>query len=222
MSEMLDQMPSVESSSVQYGERERPESAGEDSLRESRSLTLLAPIPLTVGDALLSLLRHPVENLLRRWNWKSAVLSALTRGALFFFANLSAGVGAALGAMTIESVFYITVAGFYGAVTQTFRRAQPHWLATLTIMGLMPAVNHTLEFALHWVGGTKKLTASIIASICFSMLSACFNIFAMRRGAFIVGAERQSLLADFKQLPRILFDFLTFVPRALWRAVPRP
>ncbi len=169
----------------------------------------------TVAGALVSLLRHPMENLLRQWNWKSAVLSALMRGALFFFANLSAGVAAALGAMAIEAVFYIVVAGFYGAVTQTFRRAQPHWLATLVIMGLMPAVNHTLEFALHWASGTRKLTASMIASVCFSMLSACFHLFAMRRGAFIVGAERQTLLEDFRQLPRILLDFLTCVPRAI-------
>lgn len=168
----------------------------------------------TVGEALLSLFRHPIENLLRRWNWKSAVLSALTRGALFFFANLGAGVSAALGAMSIESAFYITVAGFYGAATEGFRRTRPAWLATLTIMVLMPGINHTLEFLLHWASGTKKLATSIIASICFSMLSAVFNLFAMRRGAFIVGAERQSLLEDFRQLPRIILDFLTFVPRA--------
>lgn len=168
----------------------------------------------TVGEALLSLFRHPIENLLRRWNWKSAVLSALTRGTLFFFANLGAGVSAALGAMSIESAFYITVAGFYGAATERFRRTRPAWLATLTIMVLMPTINHTLEFLLHWASGTKKLATSIIASICFSMLSAVFNLFAMRRGAFIVGAERQSLLDDFRQLPRIILDFLTFVPRA--------
>jgi hypothetical protein len=64
------------------------------------------------------------------------------------------------------------------------------------------------------MSGTKKLATSIIVSVCFSMLSAVFNLFAMRRGAFIVGAERQSLVEDFRQLPRILFEFLTFVPRA--------
>jgi hypothetical protein len=37
----------------------------------------------------------------------------------------------------------------------------------------------------------------------------------MQRGAFIVGAERQSLLDDFRQLPQIIFDFLTFIPRSL-------
>ncbi len=171
----------------------------------------------TVGEALLGLFRHPIENMIRRWNWKSAVLSALTRGALFFFINLKAGFSAAVGAMSIEAMFYIAVAGFYGAICERFRRTRPAWLATLTMMVLLPAINHSLEFIAHWIGGTKKLTTSIIASICFSMLSAVFNLFAMRRGAFIVGEERQTLLDDFRQLPRIIFDFLAAVPRALWR-----
>ncbi|MEK7834469.1 MAG: hypothetical protein AAB401_25495 [Acidobacteriota bacterium] len=176
----------------------------------------------SVGETWLSLLRHPVENLLRRWNWKSAVLSALTRGALFFFANLGAGVSAALGAMSIEAAFYITVAGFYGSATEAFRRARPAWLATLTMMFVMPALNHSLEFLLHWVSGTKKLTTSIVASISLSMISAVFNLFAMQRGAFIVGAERQSLLDDFRQLPAIVYDFVTFLPRILWQQGVRP
>jgi hypothetical protein len=176
----------------------------------------------SVGETWLRLFRHPIENLVRQWNWKSAVLSALTRGALFFFANLGAGVSAALGAMSIEAVFYITVAGFYGSATEAFRRARPAWLATLTIMFVMPAINHLMEFLLHWANGTRKLTTSIVASIALSMISAVFNLFAMQRGAFIVGDERQSLLDDFRQLPQIVFDFLTFLPRTLWQLRARP
>jgi hypothetical protein len=175
-----------------------------------------------VGGILLNLLRHPVENVWRRWNWKSAVLSAVLRGGIFFAANLGAGLTAALGAMSIESAFYVTVAGFYGAILQSFRRARPVWLAALTTMVLIPAINHAMELTLHWASGTKKLKAGMIASICFSMLSALFNLFAMRRGVFIVGAERQSFVDDLRQLPRILLDFLTAVPRALWPARLKP
>jgi hypothetical protein len=177
---------------------------------------------VTVSTVLLDLLSHPIENLLRRWNWKSAALSACVRGALFFAVNVSAGVSAALGAMSVESVFYVTVAGFYGAATEAFRRACPAWRATLTIMLLMPAVNHTMEFLLHWASGTKKLKTGIIVSVCFSMLSAVFSLFAMRRGVFIVGAGHQSLLADFRRLPRVIFDFLAAAPRALWQTLLRP
>ena len=209
-------MQLVDKDSVQYGERKRPELREDNQSRESRSLTLSVPHEYLVSEVVWNLFRHPVENLIRQWNWKSAVLSALTRGALFFFANLGAGFSAAIGSMGLEMAFYITVAGFYGSATEAFRKARPAWLATAMMMFVMPAINHSLEFALHWSSGTKKLTTSIIVSVAFSMLSAMFNLFAMQRGAFIVGAERQSLLEDFRQTPRIIFDFLTFVPRAVW------
>jgi hypothetical protein len=174
---------------------------------------------ITVGSVLSDILRHPVENLVRGWNWKSAVMSAFFRGLLFFITNISAGLPAALSAMSIESAFYISTAGFYGAITQAFRRAHPAWAATLTVMVLQPTLNHSLELMLHWAGGTEKLARSITASICFSLLSAVFNLFAMRRGALIVGEERQSLLADLRQMPFIIFDFVTAIPRAIWQVI---
>ncbi len=175
----------------------------------------------TVRDVLTGFAIHPYENLIRRWNWKSAVISACVRGSLFFVTNIGAGFNAALDAMIIESAFYITTAGFYGAMIQSFRRAQPVWAATAAVMVLMPTVNHSLELALHWIGGTENLATSIIASVCFSMFSAAFNLFAMRRGALIVGDEKQSLIADLRRLPFIVFEFLTAIARAPWRRVSR-
>src|SRR5690349_83558 len=104
--------------------------------------------PLTVPAALADLLINPWR-LLLRWNWKTALLSACVRGTIFFVSNLGAGLGAAIAAMAAEAALFATLAGFYGAVVQTFRRAQPAWAASVTIMILMPAVNHTLEYALH-------------------------------------------------------------------------
>jgi hypothetical protein len=174
---------------------------------------------LTVGKVLIGLIRRPVENLVRRWNWKSALMSAIFRGSLFFVTNLSAGLAAALSAMSIESAFYISTAGFYGAITEAFRKARPPWAAMLTVMVLQPVLNHSLEFTLHWLGGTEKLARSITASICFSLLSAVFNLFAMRRGALIVGEGRQSLITDLRQMPLIIFEFITAIPRAIRRAL---
>lgn len=165
----------------------------------------------------MGLVERPVETLLRRWNWKAAILSACVRGAIFFAANLGAGLRAAAGAMLVESALYAAIAGFYGAIVQSFRRAQPAWLATMTVMALLPAVNHSLEFTLHSLAGTAKIGTGIAVSILFSMISAAFNLFAMRRGALIVGVDRQSLLADIRQMPRIIFDFATALPRLLWR-----
>src|SRR6202022_697407 len=52
----------------------------------------------TVSEVFGGIVRHPVRHLIRRWNWKSALLSSLLRASIFFFTNLVAGWHAALGA----------------------------------------------------------------------------------------------------------------------------
>lgn len=172
---------------------------------------------LSVGGVLSLLARHPVENILRRWNWKSAILSAVVRGSLFFTTNLGSGLNSAIEAMLIESAFYVTIAGFYGALIESFRRARPAWAASLTVMFLLPLINHSLEFTLHYLSGTDNVARSVIASICLSMVSALFNLHAMRRGVLIVGNGRSSLLEDIIRMPRILLEFTLIIPRSIWR-----
>lgn len=171
----------------------------------------------TVRETILDLAAHPIPRLVHRWNWKSAILSAAVRGTLFFTANLSAGLAAASGAMMLESAFYIVTAGFYGALLESFRKAQPAWKATLVMMVMLPSINHTLEFLLHWIGGTEKIAAGMTASIAFSIVSATFNLYVMRRGALIVGPERQSLLHDLARMPRLIVGFILHVPGWLLR-----
>src|SRR5215468_3233391 len=148
------------------------------SMQQSDKVTLS---PVSVPEAVADLLLNP-GRLLRRWNWKTALLSGCVRGTIFFISNLGAGLGAAIGAMAVEAALFATLAGFYGALAQTFRRAQPAWAATMTVMILIPAVNHTLEYVLHKANGTEKIKAGVLTSISLSVLSALFNLFAMRRG----------------------------------------
>jgi len=185
-------------------------------MRRSDKTTL--PL-VSVPEALADLLLNPGRRLLPRWNWKTALLSACLRGTIFFLANIGAGLGAALGAMGVEAALFATLAGFYGALAEALRRAQPAWAATITVMVLMPAVNHTLEYILHYASDTKRLSAGVVASISLSIFSAVFNLFAMRRGVLIVGDERGSLIDDLRRMPRVVFDFVMAIPRALWQAV---
>jgi hypothetical protein len=87
----------------------------------------------------------------------------------------------------------------------------------MTVMILAPAVNHTLEYVLHYANGTKRIAAGVAASISVSILSALFNLFAMRRGVLIVGDERAPLIDDLRRMPRVVFDFVMTIPRALLR-----
>ena len=170
-------------------------------------------VPQTIADLLL----NPRRRLLMCWNWKTALLSAFVRGAIFFAANAGAGIGAAIGAMGVEAALFATLSGFYGALAQAFRLAQPAWAATITVMGLMPTINHSLEYVLHYASGTERLGRGIAASVSLSIVSAAFNLFAMRRGVLIVGDERASLIDDLRRMPCLVFDFVMSIPRALWR-----
>lgn len=161
----------------------------------------------TAGAVLLNLARDPVQ-LVRRWNWKSALLSPIFRAAIFFFANLTAGIWAALGAMGAEFTFRSLGSGFYGALTQSLRRVEPHWQARLAALLLLPAVNHSLEFLVHWLRGTPNLKTSVLASLCFTTISSLFHLHVMRHGALIVGEGAQSLWADLKRMPRLVLSFL--------------
>lgn len=176
---------------------------------------------ITVREAFLRLLREPVKYLLHRWNWKSALLSSLLRASLFFATNLSAGWPAAIAALKTELVFRGITSGFYGALTQAFREAEPPWAAAVTVMVLLPVVNHSMEFFVHWMRGTQNLVSSILASVILTAFSSLFNFYVMRRGALIVGHGRHTLGTDLRRLPRLAVDFVTWIPRYLRRKASR-
>jgi hypothetical protein len=177
--------------------------------------------PLTVRQAFLLLIREPVKHLLHRWNWKSALLSSILRASLFFATNLTAGLPAAIAAMKTELVFRGITSGFYGALTEALRAAEPAWAAALTVMVLLPVANHSIEFFVHWLRGTQNLWSSILASVILTAFSTLFNFYIMRRGAMIVGRGRHSLAKDLARLPRLALDFVTWLPRYWIRRASR-
>jgi len=172
---------------------------------------------VSVGEVLLRFVREPGKYLVARWNWKSAVMSSLFRATIFFFANLTAGLPAALAALSTELIFRGITSGFYGALTEGFSDAEPPWAAALAAMVVLPLTCHSLELAVHWLRGTRNLAASITASVVFTALSTLFNLYAMKRGALIVGAGRGSLLEDLRRMPRLVLDFMLLAPRWLLR-----
>jgi hypothetical protein len=118
-----------------------------------------------------------------------------------------------MAAMLTEFVFRFTTAGFYGAATQAFRRVEPPLYGTVGAAILLPAAAHSLELVVHWARGTPELAASLIASVAFTALSTSFNLFAMRRGALVVGADGSSLLTDLSRMPRLVVSFLALGTR---------
>jgi hypothetical protein len=163
---------------------------------------------LTVDGVLICLLKNPYRHLIRRWNWKSACLSAFSRGILILIANLSAGRASAVGAMSAEVCYRALTSGFYSALTQAFRFAEPVWAASLIPTALVPITADGCEFIVHGIRGTQRLGATIIASFVFTAVSTLFELFAMRHGVLIMGQNRGSLLQDLGRIPVLIRDFL--------------
>jgi hypothetical protein len=84
-------------------------------------------------------------------------------------------------------------------------------------MVLLPFLNHSLEFLVHWLRGTPKLGLSIGASIVFTAFSTSFNVYAMRHGVFTVGGGSKPLREDLTRVVPLLLRFLLVGPRALVR-----
>jgi hypothetical protein len=61
--------------------------------------------------------------------------------------------------------------------------------------------------------GTRNLVPSILASVILTAFSTLFNFYVMRRGVLIVGSGRHSLGKDLLHLPRLVVDFVMWVPR---------
>ena len=174
------------------------------------------------------LARHPAHFIVRRWNWKTAILSAVLRGAIFFTANLPAGRDAALHALLVDLVFRVPLGGIYGSLVQAFRPAHPPWAAALAVMVVVPGCAHAVELTVHWLGSTERLREGVLASVAFSALSALFNLFLMRRGVLIVGGDGHSFGRDLRHVPKLLVEFLLVLPRGavrvvahLWRGAAR-
>jgi hypothetical protein len=68
----------------------------------------------------------------------------------------------------------------------------------------IPVVSHSIEFAVHWLRGTPHLRSSVLASVCFTIVSTLFNLHAMREGVLLAGEGSASLLADLRSIPRVI------------------
>jgi hypothetical protein len=167
---------------------------------------------VTLGHVFAGFLRDPIRTFVINWNWKSALTSSLCRAGIFFVVNLPAGLAHGLRAMATEMAFRGVASGVMGTMTQAFSRAQHSWVALI----ILPALGHTLEYLVHRTAGTARLGESIAASVAFSVITTSFNLFAMRRGALVVGDEGQSLLDDFRRLPGLFVSYLRAGASLLW------
>lgn len=181
---------------------------------------------ISVADVFVSLLKHPAQVIIR-WNWKAAMLGAILRASFYFTVYKASKENwiVTLTAVLVELAFRFLTSGISGALVQSFRRAQPVWMATLIVTISLPVFSHTIEFFTHYA--QEKYFSTIFAaaennarqkafaiSVLFSVMSALFNIFMMRHGVMLVGAgeETKTLWGDMKQIPHLILEFVTYLP----------
>ena len=89
---------------------------------------------MTVRDVVGELVHHPFRSVVLRWHWKSATLSVMVRGGLFFATNIASGIHAATQAAVVETVIAAPMVGVFAAGVQAFRFAEPAWAATVIVI----------------------------------------------------------------------------------------
>jgi len=143
------------------------------------------------------------------------LLSVILRGPIFLIAGVRQGWQAAFVALLTESIFCAVSAGFYGAIVQSLKDAEPQWLTGIFLAVVIPVIFQALEYLLHWFRGTPHLRIAAIVALIVSGLSALFNWYAMRRGTLLVGGEGGNFGGDLRRLPRLFVGFMAIVPRKM-------
>lgn len=166
---------------------------------------------------------HNPKQFIRYWNYKGAILSGAVRAPIFLVTYLigKESFKLAVGAALVQFIFRFFFAGVGGALIQSFRRVEPAWKALAAILLIVPLISHVFEFLLQFAFAYLTATndhtdEAIVRSICFSVISALFTLFIMRRNVMIVGeAESKSLLHDISRLPLMIFHFCAFIPNEI-------
>lgn len=182
---------------------------------------------IEVSDVLKNLAHHPGQ-IITRWNWKAALLGAVLRASFYFTVYQASRQSwlVTLTAVLVELFFRFITTGMSGAVVQSFRKAKPFWLANVIVSIMLPAFSHAVEFVTHYAqeryffdvfatsDNSVARQRAFAISVLFSVLSALFNLFAMKHGVLLVGAgeETRSLKDDVKLLPRMVGEFTAYLP----------
>jgi hypothetical protein len=142
------------------------------------------------------------------WNWKCAVTSATARSLVYLVAMARTGLRGSLAVVLVEIAYVALTAGIYAGMQQKALGLRSRLLGNLTIVFGVPGLSQALDwFAHHMMGAPVPARAT--AAVCFyATLSALFHLHVMRSGAFLTG-QGQSLLNDFRRMPRLIATFVT-------------
>lgn len=137
------------------------------------------------------------------WNWKCALLSATVRSLIYLVAMLHPGTHDRLAVLVVEMGYVTLTAGLWAGLQQRALAWRAKRWGNLVIVVVVPGCSQLLDYLAHGAAGAAAPARALLAAGTFTLLSALFHLYIMRRGVFLAGTGC-SLAEDFRRLPRLL------------------
>lgn len=148
-----------------------------------------------------------VTQVLACWNWKCAFMSASVRSLVYLAAMARGGVHGRLAVVAVEIVYVILTAGLWAGLQQRALGLRTRLAGNLVVALLVPALAQFCDWLTHRLTGAVAPSHATFAVCVFTLLSALFHLYVMRRGAFLTGQGR-SLTEDFRRMPHLVAGFV--------------
>jgi len=142
------------------------------------------------------------------WNWKCALLSATARSIVYLLALARTEARGGLFIVLVEIVYVTLTAGLYAGLQQRALGFRSRLLGNFTIVLGVPMLAQALDWLAHRAAGAPAPAKATLAVCMFTAVSALFHLYVMRRGVFLTGQSGQSLLDDFRRMPRLIVAFV--------------
>lgn len=155
------------------------------------------------------------------WNWKCALLSATARSLVYLIAVARTRAHGRVSIVLVEIAYVMLTAGLYAGLQQRALGFHSRTLGNLTIVLGVPGLAQSMDWLAHRAAGPAAPPKAILAVCVFTLISALFHLYVMRRGAFLTGHAGRSLIGDFRRMPRLIAGFL-FRPLASLFAMQNP
>ena len=151
------------------------------------------------------------------WNWKCALLSATVRSIVYLAAMARTHSHGRLAVVLVEIMYVTMTAGVYAGLQQKALVLRSRLLGNLTIAVAVPGLAQFFDWLAHRAAGATAPPKSFLTVCIFTLVSALFHLYVMRRGVFLSG-RGLSLSDDFRRVPRLIAGFV-LAPVAVFSAL---
>jgi hypothetical protein len=157
------------------------------------------------------------RRVIRCWNWKCALLSAGIRSMVYIVALAHAGNHGRWSVVPVEIAYVALTSGVYAGLQQRALGLRSRLFGNVIVAVGVPALSQLFDWLTHRAVAAPIPARALVAASVFTLISALFHLFVMRRGVFLSGHGR-SLGSDFRRIPRLMVGFV-MIPVAMASSV---